>query len=86
MNAGTTYTPPLSGTVAASGPISAAVVDDAEAVAQPLDGGAGDEDRALEGVGHRAVGERPGDRREHALRSAAGTSAPTFSSTKLPVP
>ena len=51
VKAGTRKTPPLSATDAASGPISAAVVDDAEAVAQPLHGGAGDEDRALERVG-----------------------------------
>ena len=67
VKAGTTYTPPLSATLAASGPISAALGDDAEAVAQPLDGRAGDEDRALERVGDGAVGERPRHRRQHPL-------------------
>ena len=70
----------------ASGPISAAVVDHAEPVAQPLDGGAGDEDRALERVGdacrrpscHATVVSMPS--------VGGGHSAPTFISTKLPVP
>ena len=35
--------------------------DDPEAVAQPLHGGAGDEDGALEGVGDLAAGQLPGD-------------------------
>ena len=38
-----------------------------EPVAEPLHGSAGDEDRSLEGVGHRAVGQGPGDRGEHPL-------------------
>ncbi len=45
-------------------------IDDAKAVAQPLDRGAGDEDRALEGVRQRAVRRAEGDRGEQALRAS----------------
>ena len=58
----------MSSTLAASGPDLGGVVDDLEAVAQPLDRGPGGEDRPLEGVGDGAVGERPRHRRQHALR------------------
>ena len=44
-------TPPVSATEAASGLHLGRRGDDPEAVAQPLDGGAGHEDGALEGVG-----------------------------------
>ena len=81
MNAGTNTTPPVSGTLAASGPVSDGVVDDAEAVAQPLHRGAGDEDRAFHRVGD-GVAELPRDRREQAVdrrrvRSARGSRART---------
>ena len=39
-----------------------------ETVAQPLDRRTGGEDRPFQGVGDAAVGERPGDGRQHALR------------------
>ena len=42
--AGTRYTPPVSGTLAASASTSAELLDDAEPVAQPLHDGAADED------------------------------------------
>ena len=61
-------------------------LDDAEPVAQPLHGRAGDEDGALEGVGPGAVGQRPGDGGEQARRPARGSVSPTFMSTKQPVP
>ncbi|NBV03939.1 MAG: ATP-binding cassette domain-containing protein, partial [Acidimicrobiia bacterium] len=49
--------------------------DDAETVTQPLDGGPGDEHRALEGVGHRSVGQLPGDGGQHPrCRIRAGRS------------
>ena len=51
VKAGTRKQPSVSGTVAASVGDLAGVLDDAEAVAQPLDGGAGDEDGALQRVG-----------------------------------
>ena len=65
VRAGTKVTPPLSGTEAASGPDLGRLVDDAEPVAQPLDGGARDEGRALERVGdagrcRHGVAEVPG--------------------------
>src|SRR5437867_6100354 len=47
---------------------------DAEAVAQPLDGGAGDEDAALEGVGDPSV-ETPRDRREQPVARRDGSVA-----------
>jgi hypothetical protein len=44
--------------------------DDAQAVAQPLHGRAGDEDAAFEGVLQRLVAELPGDRGQQAVRRA----------------
>ena len=64
--AGTMKTPPLSGTVAASVSTSAEDSDDAEAVAQPLDGAPADEDAAFEGV-FGAPADPPGDGGEEAL-------------------
>ncbi len=53
VSAGTKVTPPLSGDRLGQRPDLGGIVDDAEPVAQPLDGGAGDEGRPLERVGHR---------------------------------
>ena len=65
-------------------------LDDAEAVAQPLHGGAGDEDRALVGVGELGLaagaGQRPRHRGEQPVDRARDSVVPTFTSTKLPVP
>ena len=65
------------------------VLDDAEPVAQPLDGGARDEGRALERVGDR-VGRVRGPRSQAQLTvrpsGAGGRSGPALASTKLPVP
>ena len=60
--------------------------DDLQAVAQPLHGRAGHEDRALEGVGQLAVGRAPGDRREQAGVGAHRASVPVLVSTNEPVP
>ena len=49
VSAGTKWTPPVDSTERASASVSARVCDHPEPVAQPLDGRAGDEDRALEG-------------------------------------
>ena len=62
-NAGTRYTPPLSGTDAASGLDVGRLADDAQPVAQPLHHRAADEDAAFERV-HRLAAELPGDGRE----------------------
>ena len=77
VNAGTTHTPPVSGDARGERSGLGRVGDDAEPVAQPLDRGAGDEDRALHRVRDVAVAERPRDRREQAVdrrrvRSARG--------------
>ena len=55
VNAGTTYTPPVSGTDRRERPDLGRVGDDPEPVAQPLHRGAGDEDRAF----HRVRDRRP---------------------------
>ena len=92
VSAGTKVTPPLSGTDAASGPTSAAADDDAEPVAQPLDGRARDEGRPLERVGDAAVrvvgvvAEVPGAADGEARRAPAGARGPALASAKLPVP
>ena len=71
-----------SGTLAASASTSAELLDDAQAVAQPLHDRPGDEDRAFQAIGDLAV-ESPADRRQQlVLRrdrlrrrcSAAGSS------------
>ena len=63
---GTRYTPPLSGTLAASGSISAAVRIETEAVANPLHHRAADEHAALERV-LGAPADLPGDGRHQLL-------------------
>jgi hypothetical protein len=60
------------------------VVDDAELVAQPLDGRAGDEDRALEHVGGAPVERQPTEVSRPC--SESGASAPVLSSRNDPVP
>ena len=50
------------------------VGDESEAVAEPLDGRAADEDASLEGVGH-AVAELPGDGREEVVGGGDGRFA-----------
>ena len=69
VKAGTTLTPPLSGTDPASGPISSDALDDAEVVPEPLDRGARDEGRAFEGVDGSAaeLAEVPRDRGDQAV-------------------
>ena len=86
VNAGTTNTPPLSSTVAASGPVSAASSMTPSPSRSHWIGRAGDEDRAFERVARRC--RRPASTPPSSAcpRSAPGTSAPTLSSTKLPVP
>ena len=86
VNAGTTYTPPVSGTDLRERPDLGRVGDDAEPVAQPLDRRAGDEDGAFERVGptspsasvHATVVSSPS--------TGGGQSRPTFISTNEPVP
>ena len=76
------------------------LVDDAQPVAQPLDGGAGDEGRSLERVGRPPIPSPPtlrlrtvaanGPRSQATLTvrpsGAAGRSGPALARTKLPVP
>ncbi len=59
--------------------------DDLQAVAQPLHGGAGDEDRAFQRIGALAV-ELIGDGREQPVARGDRAQAPVLSSTKQPVP
>ena len=92
VKAGTTVTPPLSGTELGQRTELLGPVDDPEAVAQPLDGGPRDEGRALERVGDRAsavaavVAQVPGDRGDQAVGRRQEGRRPTLASTKLPVP
>ncbi len=102
VKAGTTTTPSLVSTERARGSRSAASLDDAQAVPQPLHPGPGDEDRALEGVGHRRpVGRAvppsapratspsvPRSQAKVVTRPSIGSgqTGPAFISTKLPVP
>ncbi len=72
------------------GPDLGGTLDDAEPVAQPLDGGAGDEGRALERVGHAVASATRSPRSQAQLTvrpsGAAGRTCPALASTKLPVP
>ena len=61
------------------------VLDQAEPVAQPLDRGPGDEDRAFHRIG-RAPADAIGGRRQHAGSATARASSPVLSSRKQPVP
>ena len=65
-NAGTRYTPPVSLDAGRERLALAGVADQLDAITQPLQGGAGDEDAALERVGGLA-GEAIGDRGEQAV-------------------
>ena len=64
VNAGTTNTPPVSGTDRRERSGLGRVGDDPEPVAQPLHRRAGDEDRAFHRVRHGRRTERPRDRRQ----------------------
>ncbi len=101
VKAGTTTTPSLESTERARGSISADSADDAQSVPQPLHTGSRDEDRSLEGVGHRRPATRgppsapratsPSVPRSQARvvispSTGSGQVAPAFMSTKLPVP
>ena len=86
VSAGTKTTPSEESTVAAMASVSAAEPTICEPVAQPLHGGAGHEDRALERVGELAVGRAPGGRREQARRPSARASVPVLVRMNEPVP
>ena len=102
VKAGTTTTPSLDSTVRASGSMSPGLVDDAQAVAQPLHARPRDEHRTLEGIGDRrpapAAGPPsapmaiwpsvPRSQAKVVIRpsTGAGATGPAFMRTKLPVP
>ena len=73
VNAGTTYTPPVSATDCRERSDLGRVGDDAEPVAQPLDRGAGDEDRALQRVGRPR--RRPSDHATVVSRPSTGSGS-----------
>ena len=65
--------------------VSAASSNHTEPVAEPFDGGAGDEDRSFERVGRAALQPVGGRRQQPVMRSHRRRS-PVFTSMKQPVP
>ncbi len=86
VNAGTTNTPSVSSIDVASAADLGRVVDDAEAVAQPLDGRAGHEDGALEGVRRASPSASCQPTVVSRPSTGSGHVSPTFISTNDPVP
>ena len=78
-------TTPLSPASCASASVSAACVDHAQSVAQPLHGSAGDEDGAFQRIGGAAVELQAATVVSSRWREATG-SAPVWASRKQPVP
>ena len=92
VKAGTTVTPAAVGHRRGQGPEILGPLDDAQPVAQPLDGRPGHEGRALQGVGDRAgaaaVARSPRSQATVATSPSGGggQADPALARTKLPVP